>query len=92
MLDSNLLNQVQQLTSSVIQKSIDAEWVNAQKQLGQTILDAAKKGDWTCRYFMTHQVNGFKAVSLLEELGFKVNQVTNRSHPVDLLISWEPKK
>lgn len=91
MLDTNFLNRVQQVTESAIQTKIDSEWVHAQKSIGQTILNAASQGNWSCRYMMAHQVNGDKAEKLLVATGFKVTQVSNRTHPVDLHISWEPK-
>ena len=91
MLDTNFLNRVQQVTESAIQTKIDSEWVHAQKAIGQTILNAATQGNWSCRFMMSHQVNGDKAEKMLTDTGFKVTQVSNRTHPVDLHISWEPK-
>lgn len=90
MLDTNFFNHVQQVTKSAIQTKIDSEWVNAQKDIGHTILNEAARGNWSCRYIMTHKVNGIKAEMLLLTIGFKVTQVSNRTHPVDLHISWEP--
>lgn len=87
MLDSNFLNRVQQVTKSAIQTKIDSEWSHAQKAIGQAILIAASQGNWSCRYMLTHKVNGIKAEMLLLTIGFKVTQVSNRTHPVDLHIS-----
>lgn len=91
MIDTNFLNRVQQVTKSAIQTKIDSEWVLAQKAIGQAILNAASQGDWSCRYMMAHKINGDKAEKMLVDIGFKVTQVSNRTHPVDLHISWEPK-
>lgn len=90
MLDSNFLNRVQQVTQSAIQTKIDSEWTPAQKAIDQTILNAAAQGNWSCRCMMDHQANGDKVEKLLVAAGFKVTQVSNRTHPAHLHISWEP--
>ena len=90
MLDTSFLNRVQQVTESAIQTKIDSEWLQAQKTIVQSILSAATKGNWSCNFMMAHQVNGDKAEKMLTDNGFRVTQVSNRTHPVHLHISWKP--
>lgn len=80
MLGTNFLKRAQQVTESAIQTKIVSEWVHAQKSIGQAILNAASQGNWSCRYMMTHKANGDKAEKLLVATGFKVTQVSNRTH------------
>lgn len=91
MIDSNFLLRAQKTTEHAIQTQIDSEWVHVQTALGQSILSAATRGMWSCSFVMAHKINGQKATKMLRDIGFNVNESSNRTHPVHLQISWESK-